>query len=152
PSPRWASSYLSGAPTAASVSQNKEESMNWYLIVEVLPLLFEGALLTVKLTALSLVLGLFIALPLSLLRASSSLVLSGPVLLYTFVFRGTPLLVQLFLIYYGASQIEWVRSSVVWSILREPYWCALITFSLNNAAYTTEILRGGIRAVPLGEI
>lgn len=126
--------------------------MNWYLIVEVLPLLLEGALLTVKLTATALVLGFFIALPLALLRASSSRALSRPVLLYTFVFRGTPLLVQLFLIYYGASQIEWVRSSFVWSILREPYWCALIAFSLNNAAYTTEILRGGIRAVPSGEI
>src|SRR3546814_16769721 len=122
PSPRWASSYLSGAPTAASVSQNKEESMNWYLIVEVLPLLFEGALLTVKLTAMSLVLGLFIALPLSLLRASSSLVLSGPVLLYTFVFRGTPLLVQLFLIYYGASQFHWVLSRFVSCFFRALHW------------------------------
>ncbi|MBN9032500.1 MAG: ABC transporter permease [Rhizobiales bacterium] len=126
--------------------------MNWYLIVEALPLLLEGALLTVKLTATSLVLGLFIALPLALLRASPSRALSRPILLYTFVLRGTPLLVQLFLIYYGASQVEWVRSSILWSILREPYWCALIAFSLNNAAYTTEILRGGIRAVPSGEI
>lgn len=126
--------------------------MNWYLIVDVLPLLVDGAALTIQLTVASIALGLFMALPLSLLRASSSPWLSQPVLLYTFVFRGTPLLVQLFLIYYGAGQIEWVRSSVAWSILREPYWCALIAFSLNNAAYTTEILRGSIRAVPSGEI
>ncbi|WP_349437738.1 ABC transporter permease [Pararhizobium sp. A13] len=126
--------------------------MNWYLIVDVLPLLLDGALLTAQLAIASIALGFFMALPLALLRASSSPWLSQPALLYTFAFRGTPLLVQLFLIYYGAGQIEWVRSSFAWSILKEPYWCAVIAFSLNNAAYTTEILRGGIRAVPSGEV
>ena len=126
--------------------------MNLHLIVEVLPLLLEGMLLTAQLTAASVAIGLLIAVPLALLRTSPSSVLSYTILLYTFVFRGTPLLVQLFLIYYGAGQLEWIRSSAAWSILREPYWCALIAFSLNNGAYTTEILRGGIRAVPSGEI
>lgn len=126
--------------------------MNWHLIVDVLPPLLEGALLTAQLTVSAVLLGFVIALPLSLMRASAVTAFSRPVLLYTFVFRGTPLLVQLFLIYYGASQIEWIRSSFAWAILREPFWCALIAFSLNNAAYTTEILRGGIRAVPKGEI
>lgn len=126
--------------------------MNLHLIVEVLPLLIEGMLLTAQLTVTSVAMGLLIAVPLALLRTSPWPVFSYAILLYTFVFRGTPLLVQLFLIYYGAGQVEWIRSSVAWNILREPYWCALITFSLNNAAYTTEILRGGIRAVPAGEI
>ncbi|CAK7261636.1 MULTISPECIES: ABC transporter permease [unclassified Shinella] len=126
--------------------------MNWHLIVDVLPLLAEGALLTAQLTVISVLFGLVIALPLSLMRASTVTALSRPVLLYTFAFRGTPLLVQLFLIYYGVSQIEWIRSSFAWAILREPFWCALIAFSLNNAAYTTEILRGGILAVLRGEI
>ncbi|WP_271894130.1 ABC transporter permease [Candidatus Phyllobacterium onerii] len=126
--------------------------MNLHLIVDVLPLLLEGMLLTAQLTAASVAIGLLIAVPLALLRTSPSFVFSYTILLYTFVFRGTPLLVQLFLIYYGAGQLEWIRSSAAWSILREPYWCALITFSLNNGAYTTEILRGGIRAVPSGEI
>lgn len=126
--------------------------MNWHLIVDVVPLLLDGAILTAQLTTVSVVLGFFIALPLSLLRASSSPWLSQPALLYTFVFRGTPLLVQLFLIYYGAGQIEWVRSSFAWGILKEPHWCALIAFSLNHAAYTTEILRGGIHTVPFGEV
>lgn len=126
--------------------------MNWHLIVDVLPALLEAALLTAKLTVASVVLGFVIALPLSLMRVSAVTALSRPVLLYTFAFRGTPLLVQLFLIYYGASQIEWIRSSFAWPMLREPFWCALIAFSLNNAAYTTEVLRGGIRAVPKGEI
>ena len=127
--------------------------MNLHLIVEVLPLLIEGMLLTAQLTVTSVAMGLLIAVPLALLRTSPWLPFSRyTILLYTFVFRGTPLLVQLFLIYYGAGQLEWIRSSAAWSILREPYWCALITFSLNNGAYTTEILRGGIRAVPSGEI
>lgn len=126
--------------------------MNSTLIIEVLPLLLDGLVLTIQLTAASIMIGFFIAIPLSLLRASSSPILSVPVLLYTFVFRGTPLLVQLFLVYYGASQVEWIRNSPAWAVLREPYWCALIAFSLNNAAYTTEILRGGMRAVPFGEI
>lgn len=126
--------------------------MEWHLIIDVLPLLLDGAFLTVQLTAASVLLGLIIALPLSLMRASGSTGLSRPVLLYTFAFRGTPLLVQISLIYYGASQIEWIRTSFAWAILREPWWCALIAFSLNHAAYSTEILRGGIRAVPRGEI
>ncbi len=68
------------------------------------------------------------------------------------MFRGTPLLVQLFLIYYGLSQLEFVRHSVLWPFLREPFWCALLAFSLNSAAYTTEVFRGGIQAVPRGLI
>ena len=126
--------------------------MSYFLILGTMPRLLHGALMTLELTGLSVFLGLLIALPLSLLRTSTSAALARPVLLFTFVFRGTPLLVQLFLIYYGVSQIEWVRSSFAWSLLREPYWCALLAFSLNHAAYATEVLRGGIRAVPPGEI
>lgn len=126
--------------------------MNWHLIIDVLPLLVDGALLTGQLTAASVLLGLVMALPLSLMRASCVPALSCPVLLYTFAFRGTPLLVQLFLIYYGASQVEWIRTGFAWTMLREPWWCALFAFSLNHAAYTTEILRGGVCAVPRGEI
>lgn len=126
--------------------------MNWSLMAEAFPRLLEGAGLTLQLTLMSLVAGFILALPLSLLRTLSSPLLSWPVQAYTFVFRGTPLLVQLFLIYYGAGQIDWIRTSPAWFLLRDPYWCALIAFTLNNAAYTVEILRGGIRAVPAGEI
>lgn len=122
------------------------------LIIETLPRLLEGLLLTLQLTVASIAMGLVIATPLALLRVSDRPSLSLPVQAYTFLFRGTPLLVQLFLIYYGLSQLSWIRTSFAWSILRDPFWCALIAFSLNNAAYTTEILRGGIRAVPVGEI
>nr|WP_244616847.1 ABC transporter permease [Starkeya nomas] len=121
-------------------------------MAEAFPRLLEGAGLTLQLTLMSLVAGFILALPLSLLRTSSSPLLSWPVQTYTFVFRGTPLLVQLFLIYYGAGQIDWIRATPAWFLLRDPYWCALVAFSLNNAAYTVEILRGGIRAVPAGEV
>ncbi len=126
--------------------------MDIVLIIETLPRLVEGLLLTLQLTFESVVAGLIIATPLAMLRASDRRVLSLPVQAYTFLFRGTPLLVQLFLIYYGLSQVGWVRTSFAWPLLRDPFWCALLAFSLNNAAYTTEILRGGIRAVPVGEI
>lgn len=126
--------------------------MNFSLIFDILPLLMTGLALTLQLTAISVVIGFVIAVPLALMRVSTYPTLSRLVSLYTFAFRGTPLLVQLFLIYYGASQIAWIRSSIAWCILRDPYWCALIAFSLNNAAYVTEILRGGMRAVPPGEI
>ncbi|WP_142781659.1 ABC transporter permease [Agrobacterium sp. T29] len=126
--------------------------MNTPLILEAIPNLFEGLLLTVQLTFLSVLVGLLMATPLALLRASPRFLFSLPIQVYTFAFRGTPLLVQLFLIYYGSGQLEWIRTTAAWTILREPYWCALIAFSLNNAAYTTEVIAGGIRAVPAGEV
>lgn len=71
---------------------------------------------------------------------------------YIFFFRGTPLLVQIFLIYYGLSQFEAVRESIAWEVLREAYWCAIIAFALNTGAYTAEILRGAIQTVPKGQV
>jgi polar amino acid transport system permease protein len=71
---------------------------------------------------------------------------------YIFFFRGTPLLVQLFLVYYGMAQFEAIRQSALWPVLRDPYWCAVITMTLHTAAYIAEILRGAIAAIPPGEI
>ena len=71
---------------------------------------------------------------------------------YVFVFRGTPLLVQIFLIYYGLGQFPEIRQSFLWPFLREPYWCALLALTLNTAAYCSEIIRGGILSVPFGQI
>jgi octopine/nopaline transport system permease protein len=68
------------------------------------------------------------------------------------VFRGTPLLVQIFLIYYGLGQIPFIRDSFLWPFLREAYWCAILAFTLNTAAYTSEMIRGGILAVPHGQV
>jgi octopine/nopaline transport system permease protein len=71
---------------------------------------------------------------------------------YTFIFRGTPLLVQIFLIYYGLGQFDLVRESFLWTFFREPFWCAILALTLNTGAYTGEIIRGGIQAVPFGQI
>ncbi|NTA40379.1 ABC transporter permease [Agrobacterium salinitolerans] len=126
--------------------------MNIALIIDVLPLLFDAACLTIQITAAAIMLGFCLAVPLALARADGPTWLSRLVFGYTFFFRGTPLLVQLFLIYYGLGQLPWIRSSFAWPLLRDPYWCALLAFSLNHAAYTTEILRGAIRALPQGAL
>lgn len=124
--------------------------MDTELILGSLTILIGGAWLTLQLTAASLAIGFALSVPLAFMRASSRRSLSWPVLAYTYVFRGTPLLVQLFLVYYGLSQIEMVRQSFLWAVFREPFWCALFAFSLNSAAYTTEVFKGGIEAVPRG--
>ena len=111
-----------------------------------------GACVTVELTALSLALGLLIAIPAALAMARGWRFWSGFARSYAYVFRGSPLLVQAYLIYYGLSQFEVVRDSMFWPFLREAYWCALLAFTLNTGAYTAEILRGAIAATPKGEI
>lgn len=122
------------------------------LIWQYLPQLLQGALLSLQLVALSGIIGLLIAFPVALARVSDSAALRALPYAYIFFFRGTPLLVQLFLVYYGLSQFDFVRESALWPILREPYWCAVITMSLHTGAYISEILRGAIQAVPAGEI
>ena len=127
-------------------------NLEWGVMLESLPRLLQGTLLTLELVALALVAGGLLSVPLALLRVSANPVLRALPLAYTFFFRGTPLLVQLFLFYYGLAQFEAVRESVFWPIVREAYWSALIVFTLNTCAYTTEILRGAIQAVPRGEV
>ncbi len=118
-----------------------------------LPRFMSGTLLTIEITALSVALGLVLAVPLALARVSVNPGLRVPVYCYILYFRGTPLLVQLFLIYYGSGQFRDALESVgLWTFLREPYFCAILALTLNTAAYTAEILRGAIQAVPLGEI
>ena len=111
-----------------------------------------GLVTTVQLVFLSLVLGLVLALPLAIMRTSRNPLISGPVWLYTYVFRGTPLLIQLYIIYYGIAQIEGIQQTFWWDIFREAFYPALLAFTLNTAAYTTEIIRGAIIATPNGEI
>ncbi|MBQ0707310.1 MULTISPECIES: ABC transporter permease [unclassified Ochrobactrum] len=111
-----------------------------------------GVPLTLKLAATSIVFGAILALLFAMMRLSGVRVLDWIARLYVFVFRGTPLLVQIFIIYYGLSQFPVIRYSFVWPILREPYWCAIIALTLNNAAYASEIIRGGLLSVPHGQI
>ena len=126
--------------------------LNAELMWESVPDLLGGLAVTLELTVLSLILGMVLALPLAALRTARSPILWMPAYGYITFFRGTPLLVQIFLIYYGTGQFEWIRTTPLWPILREAYWCAILAFSLNTAAYTAEILRGAIQAVPRGEI
>lgn len=113
---------------------------------------FEGLILTVELVGLSVLLGSCLAVPVALMRVSRIVLLNWPAWAYTYVMRGTPLLVQLYIIYYGFAQFEVVRESWAWVFLRSPWWCALIAFTLNTAGYTAEILRGGIETTPKGQI
>ncbi len=116
------------------------------------PRLLEGAVVTLQLVILSGAAGLLLAVPIALALVAVNPLVRWPAYGYSLFFRGTPLLVQIFLLYFGFGQFPWMRDSVFWPILREPYACALIAFSLNTAAYTGELLRGGIRAVPRGEV
>lgn len=111
-----------------------------------------GVWLTLQLTGLALAIGFVIALPAGIARARRTPFISTIIYAYVYVFRGTPLLVQVFLIYYGLAQFDWIRASWAWDYLRDPWWCALIAFSLNSGAYATEIIRGGIEATPRGEL
>ena len=122
------------------------------LMIDSIPALLEGLGMTVQLIALALALGLCLAIPLALARVSKYAVLWMPVYGFIFIFRGTPLLVQIFIVYYGLGQSEAVRESFLWPLFKEAYWCAIFTFTLNTAAYTAEILRGAIKAVPHGEL
>ena len=122
------------------------------LFIKWLPKLIQGATLTLELTAISVIAGLIVAIPLGIARSSKLWYVRSLPYAYIFFFRGTPLLIQLFLVYYGLGQFEVVRDSVLWPYLRSPFWCAVITMTLHTAAYIAEILRGAIQAIPPGEI
>lgn len=114
--------------------------------------LLHGIPVTLELATLSLVLGACLALAFAVIRVRRIRPLNWLVIGYVYVFRGTPLLVQLFIIYYGLAQFPEIRSSFAWTYLREPYWCALLALTLNTAAYGSEILRGALLSVPRGQI
>jgi len=125
-------------------------SFDLMLIGASLPKIATGVVLTLKLLVVSLLLGTALGIGAALMRISGSRLLAWPSFAYSYVFRGTPMLVQLFIIYYGLSQFEGLRNSILWPILREPFWCAVIALSLNEGAYAAEILRAAIRGVDQG--
>ncbi|KAF0862372.1 ABC transporter permease [Pseudomonas sp. LD120] len=126
--------------------------MNWEVIIKWLPKLAQGATLTLELVAIAVIAGLLLAIPLGIARSSRRWYVRALPYAYIFFFRGTPLLVQLFLVYYGLAQFDAVRESALWPYLRDPFWCATATMTLHTAAYIAEILRGAIQAIPPGEI
>ena len=119
------------------------DNIGWYL---------EGLWRTIWLVSVSLMIGLLLAVPLAVLRTSKSYILQAPIRSYVYFFRGTPLLVQLYLVYYGFGQSEVMNTSILWPLFKQAWFCALFAFILNTSAYTTEILRGAIEATPHGEV
>ncbi|UUX51439.1 ABC transporter permease [Nisaea acidiphila] len=126
--------------------------MDFNLMAEAFPKILDGLPVTMALAGISLFLGFFLAVGIALLRLSSFRPISALAYGFVYVFRGTPLLVQIFLIYYGTGQFEAVRESFLWPVLREAWWCAILALTLNTGAYTSEIIRGGILSVPFGQI
>jgi len=126
--------------------------MDFSIIINEYQFYLEGLWTTTWLVALSLLLGLFIAIPAGILRSSENKFIRFPVWSFMYFFRGSPLLVQLFIIYYGAAQFEWLRESWMWEYFQEAWFCALLAFTLNTGAYTAEIVRGVIVTMPKGEL
>ena len=126
--------------------------MDFELMISSFPKLLNATVITLKLVSVSLIAGLFLGIFFAILRTGKNNFLKSFAYYYSYVFRGTPMLVQLFIIYFGLAQIEYLRSSFFWIILKEPYWCAIITFSLNTGAYTSEILRSAFETIDKGYI
>jgi len=126
--------------------------MDFELMANSFPKLLNAAVVTLKLLSVSLVVGLLIGLLFAVLRLNKNIFINRFAYGYSYIFRGTPLLVQIFIIYFGLGQIESLRSSFLWVILKEPYWCAIIAFALNTGAYTSEILRSAFQTIKPGII
>ena len=126
--------------------------MDFTLIIDNLGVYFDGLKTTLALVSLSLLIGLMIAIPLAILRTSKNYFIQAPIRSYVYFFRGTPLLVQMFIVYYGFGQFELITNSFLWPFFKNAWFCALFAFTLNTGAYTTEILRGAIEATPHGEV
>ena len=126
--------------------------MDFDLMTNSFPKLLNATIVTLKLLSVSLIIGLFIGLFFAVLRLNKNIFINKFAYGYSYIFRGTPLLVQIFIIYFGLGQIESVRSSFLWVVLKEPYWCAVIAFALNTGAYTSEILRSAFQTIKPGII
>ena len=126
--------------------------MDLDLIINSFPKLLSASIITLKLLSVSLIIGLFIGLFFAILRIKNNIIFGKIAYVYSYIFRGTPLLVQIFIIYYGFGQVEFIRESILWVILKEPYWCAVIAFALNTGAYTSEILRSAFQTIKPGYI
>ena len=132
--------------------------MNWEVIFQpdTLALYGQGLVVTLQLTLISLAVGAVLALLCALALVSNQRLLRWPAQAFTYFMRGTPLLIQVYLIYYGFAQLEWVQARWdtvwPWTHFKEPFFCALLSFSLNTAAYTAEMLAGSIRETGKGEV
>ena len=126
--------------------------MDFDLMITSFPKLLGATVITLKLLSASLFFGLFLGLFFAILRLNKNIFINRLAYGYSYLFRGTPLLVQIFIIYFGLGQIEYLRTTFLWTILKEPYWCAIIAFALNTGAYTSEILRSAFQTIKPGFI
>lgn len=126
--------------------------MDVAFIIDSFMRILPGVPTTLALMGLSVSAGLVFACALAACRLSGNPLLDWPARSYVFVFRGTPLAIQMFLIYFGLAQFPLVRDSLLWPYLREPFWCAVAALTLNTAAYGSEIVRGGLLSVPFGQV
>lgn len=127
--------------------------MNWELIINSLPKLLESTILTIELVVFSAFLGLCLGVVVALLRLHKSWWVKALPFAFVFFFRGTPLLVQMFLVYYGLGQFEFVQNSFLWEpLFKQAFGCAIIAFTLNTGAYIAEIIRGAVESIPKGEL
>ena len=110
----------------------------------------QGIPLTLQVVIIATILGFALAILVALMRISGRGILSIPAYYFVYLIRGTPLLLQLYFIYYGLGQFSFIRESFLWPILREPYWCGIITLTISTGAYSSEIIRGGIMSVSKG--
>ena len=124
--------------------------MDLDFISEHFPRLLKATKLTIELTSLSLFFGIFVGVFFAILRASKNKILFFISYYYSYIFRGTPLLVQIFIIYFGLGQVEWIRESFLWLVLKEPYSCAILAFTLNTGAYSSEIFRSAFETIDKG--
>ena len=126
--------------------------MDFDLMIISFPKLLSATVITLKLLSVSLFFGLFIGLLFAILRLNKNPIISKFAYGYSYLFRGTPLLVQIFIIYFGLGQIEYFISTFICVVFKEPYWCAIIAFALNTGAYTSEILRSAFQTIKPGFI
>lgn len=122
------------------------------LIVKNFFIIISGLDNTLFLLIISLPIGFVLALVFALGRVSKIKILSSIIASYIFVIRGTPLLVQIYLIYFGLGSIKIIRDSFIWFALKEPFWCGVIALTINTVAYGAEIFRGGIQSIEKGQI
>ncbi len=126
--------------------------IDFSFFVSIIPKLLSGLPLTLQLAGASIVLGFILALVLALAQQKNRPLVVWPIRTFVALFRGTPLLVQIFLIYYGLGQFRPTLQTLgLWTFFREPYWCAIFALSLNTGAYGSEILRGAIQNIPKGQ-
>lgn len=126
--------------------------LNWETLGKYAPAMFHGLWVTIQIVGISLLVGAALSVPITFGRLSRNPVLSRLSYAYVYFFRGTPLIAQLYLVYFGAGQFRYPLQDLgLWWFFRDGFYCVLFVFSLNTAAYQAEILRGGIQNVAKGQ-